>query len=186
LSCELEKTIEVTLPVHEKQLIAEAYLEKNQPLRVLITESEAYFDSLRFPFLNDARVILTRPDGISDTLLPEPYLDIFNLKIYNYTTQNPVEDASGNFSLRISHGNRNLIGQCRFLQAPELDTIEIQYAGGQDSSARFLFWIKDPPGVSNYYRIILNEDSLKLNRNIFKRGGKRHGVTQVNSCTNIL
>ena len=158
-SCELEKTIEVELPAQEKQLVAEAYAEKNKPLRLLLMETEAYFDSLRIPLLNEARVIL-ESGGISDTLRYEPYLDLKGLKFYNYvSTRYPINDK-GLMRLSIQDKNRKLEGTARFLPPPLLDTVEIQYSPAGDSAVRFLFWIQDFPGQSNFYRIMLNEDSL--------------------------
>jgi hypothetical protein len=160
-SCELEKTIDLELPAQEKKLVAEAYLEKDKQLRVLIMETDAYFDSLRFPFLNDADVILAGPEG-TDTLKKESYLDIQNLKFYNYVSGQPV-NKEGIYMLNINSAGRILEGSTRFLAAPILDTVEIQYNAASDSAARFLFWIKDFSGESNFYRIMMNEDSLTGN-----------------------
>ncbi len=157
-SCELEKTIEVNLPGQEKQLVAEAYLERDKPLRILLMETDAYFDTLRFPFVNDAIITLAGPDGI-DTIKQESYLDIVARKFYNYSAEKQAY-KEGEYRIRIDGGGRILDGKTRFLPQPRLDSIEIQYSPDADSAARFLFWIQDFPGEQNFYRIIMNEDSL--------------------------
>jgi len=159
-ACELEKTIDVEIPGQEPQLVAEAYLTRNEKLQVLLLETDAYFDTLRFPFINDARVILLKPDGFSDTLTPQITPDLKNRKVSNYITEFPIDSAEGNYRLRIEHNGRILEGVTRFLPPPLVDTIEIQYNPEADSAVRFLFWIKDFPGQANYYRIMMNEDSL--------------------------
>ncbi len=158
--CELEKTIDVVIPGQEPQLVAEAYLTRNEKLQVLLLETDAYFDTLRFPLINDARVILFKPNGISDTLTPRITADLINRKVSNYITEVPIDSVQGNYRLRIEHNSRILEGVARFLPPPLVDTIEIQYNPDADSAVRFLFWIKDFPGQPNYYRIMMNEDSL--------------------------
>lgn len=159
-ACELEKTIDVEIPGQEPQLVAEAYLTRNEKLQVLLLETDTYFDTLRIPIINDARVILLKPDGFSDTLTPRITPDLKNRKVSNYITEFPIDSAEGNYRLRIEHNGRILEGVARFLPPPLVDTIEIQYNPEADSAVRFLFWIKDFPGQANYYRIMMNEDSL--------------------------
>jgi hypothetical protein len=160
-SCELEKTIDLELPDQERKLVAEAYLERDKELRVLLMETDSYFDTLRFPFLNDAEVILSSPEA-NDTLRQESFLDIQNLKFFNYVSGHS-SNKDGIYKLKINSAGRILEGNTRFLPKPILDTIEIQYNTASDSTARFLFWIKDFAGESNFYRIIMNEDSLTGN-----------------------
>lgn len=162
LACELEKTIDLQLPEQEKQLVVEAYAEKNKPIRLLVMETDSYFDTIRFPIVNNALVVLKNPDGMADTLKQESFADIPNLKFYNYAGQN-LPETDGLLQLSIRSSGRVLEGSTRFLPQPRLDTVEIQYNAANDSAARFLFWIRDFPGGSNFYRIMLNEDSLTGN-----------------------
>lgn len=159
VSCELEKTIGIELPAQQRQLVAEAYAEKGKVLRVLLTESEPYFDSLRFP-LADSAFMLLESEGRKDTLKPEPILDLPNRKFYNYVSRQTLNPETGRLNLSIQHKNRQLRGSTVFLEAPQLVSVDIEYNPSADSSVRFLFWIRDFPGGQNYYRIILNEDSL--------------------------
>jgi hypothetical protein len=162
-SCELEKTIEVPLPAVEKQLVAEAYAERGKPLRFLLMETDAYFDSLRLPFLSNALIILKTPGQPDDTLKEDPVLDTKAFKFYNYLSGKILTEEDLGYQISISHKGRELTGSTAFLPPPELDSVEIQYNSAADSSVRFLFWVRDFAGQSNYYRIMLNEDSLTGN-----------------------
>ena len=157
-SCNLEKTIEVDLPIQEKGLVVEAYLEKGKPLKVLLMETDSYFDTLRLPLLTTA-VIRLETSGISDSLLPIVTLDVQNRKLYNFESTYVPDGSEGVLNLKVAESGLRLSGTCRFLQEPDLDTIEVQY-NPADSMARFIFRIKDFPGESNFYRIIANEDSI--------------------------
>ena len=157
-SCNLEKTIEVEIPKQEKGLVVEAYLEKGKPLMVLLMETDPYFDSLRLPLLANADIRL-ETSGVSDSLLPKVTLDIQNRKLYNFESTYVPDGSEGVFNLKVAESGRLLFGSCRFLAEPLLDTIEVQY-NPADSMARFLFWIKDFSGESNFYRVLANQDSL--------------------------
>lgn len=158
-ACDFERTIEVKLPPHDKQLVAECYLERDQPFRIALTETNSYFDSLRLPFVNEATVVLKSSEGWIDTLRFFPYLDFFNRKFYNFETLRDQFDTTAAYTLEISDPKgRKLTGQTRFLPLPSIDTAYVTY--NDDSVARFQLFINDFPGVSNFYRLVFNEDSL--------------------------
>ena len=160
-SCSLEREIEVNLPVYEKQLVVEFYMERDQPVKVLVTESDPYFDTLRFPFINNAVILLN--SGIqTDTIPFSPIIDIESRKIYNYGRPDYLtSDTSVEYSVTIRDSiGRELTGKTRFLPLPDVDTIEVRYSPDQDSLVGFLIWLNDIPDQTNYYRIIMNEDSL--------------------------
>ncbi len=161
-SCELERNVTVELPVYERQLVVEAYLERAAPLRVTVTESDPYFDSLRFPVFNQARVRFFQDER--EEILPNiPTIDPVARKYYNYIRELPADpDEKAIFRLVVEDGSgRRLEGRTRFLPPPRLDSVEVRYRNPPgDSAASLLVWISDFPGESNYYRIIINEDSL--------------------------
>jgi hypothetical protein len=160
-SCSLEREIDVNLPVYEKQLAVEFYLERDQPVKVLVTESDPYFDTLRFPFVTNATVLLNTGSK-TDTIPFSASIDIASRKIYNYgrpdflTTDTTVEYS---VSIHDSIG-RKLTGKTRFLPLPDVDTIEVRYSPDTDSLVGFLIWLNDIPDQANFYRIIMNVDSL--------------------------
>lgn len=161
-SCELERDVTVKLPAYDRQLVVEAYLERAMPLRVTVTESDPYFDTLRFPAFNQARVRFFQNE--TEEILPGlPTLDPVARKYYNFIRELPVEaDEKSVFRLVVEdESGRRLEGQTRFLPLPRLDSVEVRYRlPPADSAASLLVWISDFPGESNYYRIIVNEDSL--------------------------
>lgn len=160
-ACSLERRIEVKLPTYDRQLVAECYLDRLDGLKVILTESDSYFDTLRFPAVNYARLRLN-VDNQSVEVPFNPFLDLKNRKFYNY--QLPAGDwldTNSRFQLEISDSlGRKLTGMTGFLPAPNLDTVEVRYSIDSDTTVAFLFWLNDFPGESNFYRIIMNEDSL--------------------------
>lgn len=160
MACELEKTIGIELPAQPRLLVAEAYGEKDKLLRVLLTESEPYFDSIRIPLADSAFILLEAESGLKDTLKPEPFLDIASLKFYNYVSTQTLNPENRRLKLLIQHRNRRLHGSTEFLPPPMLDSVQVEYNPSADSSVRFLFWIRDFPGGQDFYRIILNQDSI--------------------------
>lgn len=160
-SCELEKEIEVKLPPFSSQLVSECYLERGEKCKVYVSETDSYFDTLRFFILNDATVRVFQGQK-SDTLPNNPTLDFLEKKIYNYTSDFPLElDTNAEIQLEIKDKKgRTLTGTTRFLPKPNVDTIIVQYNLEKDSLAGFLIWLNDFPGQPDFYRIIMNEDSL--------------------------
>lgn len=160
-SCSLEREIEVNLPVYDKQLVVEFYLERDQPVKALVTESDPYFDTLRFPFVTNAQVLLNTGTR-TDTIPFSPVIDIETRKIYNYGKPAYLtSDTSVEYSVTIRDSiGRELTGKTRFLPLPDVDSIEVRYSPDADSLVGFLVWLNDIPDQTNFYRIIMNIDSL--------------------------
>lgn len=159
-ACELEREVEVILPPFEKQLVAECYLTKADGFQMLLTETDPYFDTLRFPFVNNA-IIKIRQGSLEDTLAFFPKIDLENRKFYNYSRGVDGFEGDEEIELEITDSlGRTLKGRTKFLPDPQVDSIEVRYGEGPDSLAGFRIWIQDFPGKSNYYRIIMNQDSL--------------------------
>lgn len=160
--CDLEREIEVKLPRYDKQLVVEAYLERDKPLQVLVSESDPYFDTLRLPIFNAARVRL-QMDNQVETLPNFPVLNFETRKLTNYQQETPFPvSESAQYQLVVEDDlGRRLEGKTRFLPLPQLDSVEVRYAQVRGEwAASLLVWIQDFPNQSNYYRIIMNEDSL--------------------------
>jgi hypothetical protein len=162
-SCDsLEKEIVVPLPPHKPELVVECYLENGKPYQVFVTQTVSYFEPLGDNFFapyDDATVVIS--DGTySDTLRQEYSFDFFTFKFNNYVGNfAALNDPSIEYTLEVldNKSSRRVKGKTRFLPKPKIDTVE--YAV-RDSAARMLFWIKDPPGESNYYRLIMYRDSV--------------------------
>jgi hypothetical protein len=160
-ACDLEKEIEVKLPPFKSELVGECYLERDKPFKLYLSETDSYFDTLRFVIVNDASVRVIQ-DFKTDTIPNYPFLDFFDRKLYNYVSDFPLElDTTKPFRLEIRDPKGKVMtGTTQFLPIPDIDTIEVRYDPESDSLAGFLIWINDFPGQDNYYRIIMNEDSL--------------------------
>lgn len=160
-SCSLDKEIEVKLPPFDKQLVVEAYLEQDKPFKVVVSESDPYFDTLRFPFVNNATVVLESASS-KDTIPFFPSLDLESRKFYNYVRENhSLTESSGVMTLSIRDpAGRNLTGSTRFLPLPDVDSIEVRVAPDNDSLTGVVVWINDRVGETNYYRVIMNLDSI--------------------------
>lgn len=159
--CSLDKVIEVKLPPYERKLVAECYLEAGKPVQVLLTESQSYFDSLKINLINNASVVVQGGD-VPDTLQQSQYFDLENKKLYNYSAYlSDGVDTNRNYSIEIrDKQGRVLKGSTSFLPKPRIDSIVVRYDADRDSAAGIIVWMKDFAGQANYYRIVLNEDSL--------------------------
>lgn len=161
LACSLDKVIEVKLPPYERKLVSECYLEYGKPVQVLVTESQSYFDTITISLVSDATVTVAGPVG-TDTLPSSPFLDLENRKLYNYYgyLQEGV-DTTFRYTLEIRDVKGRLSkATTSFLPKPSVDSIMVRYDAQADSAASVRIWVKDFADQANYYRIILNEDSL--------------------------
>ena len=159
-SCDFQKDVIIKLPPYEKELVVECYIERGKPLRMLLLETDGYFDTLRFPLINNAKVAFSF-NGVTDIIKFFPFFDFPGRKLFNYNTPTvPNYDTNAVYNLTIEDSlGRKLEGQTRFLKIQEFDSIDVKY-NSTDSLARFLMYVNDFPGESNYYRVIFNEDSL--------------------------
>lgn len=165
-SCDFEKEVEVNLPKVEKGITAECYIERGQPVKIYLLESSGYFDPVKLPIEENLPIIFSADilfgfNGKTEIIPFNPLIDTAALKLYNFRSSKvPEYDENALYTLSITDPiGRKLDGQTRFLPIPAFDSIEIKYRD-TDSLARFLMWIQDFPGQSDYYRLIFNEDSL--------------------------
>ena len=158
----LQKDITIDLPPYEGEIVVECYLEHGKPYRLIITESVDYFGAVDLPPIPQAKVVITH-NGISEQLKFQPGFDSTTRKFYNYVGTTIVDSSvGGEYALRIEDeaSNRLITGVDSFLPAPKLDTIEATFRD-TDTSAFLLTKFQDvDPDKPNYYRIIINKDSL--------------------------
>lgn len=160
VSCTLEKEIEVKLPPYERKLVVECYLEENQPVKLLLTETTSYFDSLKDPSVNHAEVSIFT-NGQTTPVPFDPVIDPQFVKYYNYRNLVPLELQSGQeFTLTVKDAKGRMISaKTKALPKPIIDSASYNVRM-PDSAANLIVWIKDDPAVNNFYRIIVNKDSL--------------------------
>jgi len=169
VSCNLEREVAIDLPSYDTQKIVECYLEPGQPFRLLLSNSNSYFDPLPgqddiFEFLEeilekDADVRI-RFNGEEIVLSNNLSLDLNTLKIYNYVSDQIVpQDYTSTFNLEILlKDGTTITASTNILQPIPIDSIALEF--DRDSMARTLIYIKDDKSVPRFYRRTLHFVSL--------------------------
>jgi len=169
IACNLEREVAIDLPSYDTQRIVECYLEPGQPFRLLLSNSNSYFDPLPseddlFTFLDqilekDADVRI-KYNGQEIILANNISLDLNTLKIYNYVSDQLVPlDYSNHFDLEIvlSDG-KTILSRTKIIEPIPIDSIALEF--DRDSMARTLVYLKDDKSVPRYYRRTLHFVSL--------------------------
>jgi len=167
-ACNLEREVELTLPVYESQLVVECYLEPGKPFNLLLTRSSAYFDA--FPtdatefvgeLLEDSAQVRIEYGEESFLLDNGLFFDFETGKLYNYQNAAIVPaDYDTDFRLFITtRDGRSIEAETRLLPVVPIDSVVVQF-DDRDSLARLLTYFTDEPGTSNFYRRTLHEESL--------------------------
>jgi hypothetical protein len=170
VACNFEKDITIDLPPHNSQFVVECYLEKGKPFRMLLTESSSYFDTLAETTIKRATVVIS--DGRRrDTLKYNPMYDLEYSKLYNFRNlRNLLPDTQAIYTLEVTdEKGRKMTGATRFLPTPKIDSIRWVFrtpSDPKDSAVSLRIWVKDAPQVENYYRLIVNVDSLDGGSNL--------------------
>jgi hypothetical protein len=171
-ACGLERDIDLKLPEYEKKLVVECYLERGQPIRLLLTESQDFLDNnLLIPDVKDAQVVIRN----NDKIIPLTYklvIDTVFGKVYNYTTDYVVaNNPTGVFELEITDTKgRKVTGSTKFLEIlPITETIwefEDKDKEVKNDSAKAFLLTRHPVSPSgDYYRLIINKKEGKVYKN---------------------
>jgi hypothetical protein len=162
ISCNnLEKEIDLHLPVYQNRLVVECYLEPGQPFRLTLSESVSYFAPPQAPTVDNALVIITH-NGIKDTLKFEPYMDIVTGKFYNYVSASIVPvDYTSIFSLYVKDTKgREATGQTTIPPPPVINSIEFFYS--EDSLVYAMTKFDDISNTnSNFYRYVITYNDIQ-------------------------
>lgn len=168
-SCNLTKDVNIDLPEYESQPVVECYLEPGKPFRLLLTRSYGFFDPLGLDSsfiqktLWSGALVTIRYNGQTDTLPNFPSIDQNPLKLFNYTGTNIVPATPGieyelNITLPDSRGN--ITGRTTMLSYVPIDSIVVSWSPTKDTLARALCYITDDLSSTDYYRRLLNYESL--------------------------
>lgn len=165
----LEKEIDLDLPVYESQYVVECYLEPGQPFSLLLTRSVPYFepfpeDPLQFVeqiLVDSAEVVITH-NGVDYLLANEPSVNPFTFKVFNYTNPALVPaDYDNGFSLKITLPNGKVItSSTRLLPVVPIDSVVVEFDEERDTLARCLTYISDNPNTVDFYRRMIHHNSL--------------------------
>jgi hypothetical protein len=156
-SCNLEKDVTIPLPPYEQQLVVEAYIEKDKPYKLLLTETNSYFDSIKVPMINNALVTITYNER-TDTLKNEMAYDLIFSKVFNYKSKGTITKVQGEGEYRLQiqdSAGRHINATAKALPQVNIDTVEWKLR--EDSLAYLLIKFNDDPAVQNFYRIIINK-----------------------------
>jgi len=162
------KDYNIQLPPHESRLVVECYLEDGQPLRALITESQALLDTNRLPpVILDALVIISHGNR-RDTLRPGVYADTLRRRVYNYGSERIVQAdfaAGAPWRIDVVDGKgRAVHALTRFLPPVPIGSLTPIF--NNEERAYCLTRFFDVPGTRNFYRLVLADnaryDSVEL------------------------
>ena len=161
-ACKLEKDVNINLPYYAPQLAIECYLDPGKPVAAYYSSTASYFDSLGKPFVNTGKIIIREPD-YNDTLKYNPYYDVVSHKLYNFSISDyfyPKVNATY-YMHGYDNTGRHVSGTAIFLPKPAIDTLTYYTLPPGDTTVNLTLYIKDDPKASNYYRVILNRDTLE-------------------------
>lgn len=168
VACNLEKEVNIELPVYDRQPVVECYLEPGKPFRLLLSQSYGFFDPfgldssfLSKTLLDDATVTIAYNNQV-DTLYNQLSVELSPLKIFNYTGQNLVPATPGvAYTLNITMPDgKTISGKTTMLPFVPIDSIKVEWSPEKDTLARMLTYLTDDPNQVNYYRRMLNYHSL--------------------------
>ncbi|KGE88676.1 hypothetical protein IX84_08405 [Phaeodactylibacter xiamenensis] len=172
-ACNLEQEVEINLPDYEVRPVLEAYVEPGERYRLLLTRSAGYFaplpslDNLLEELLLDSAEVSITHDGVTYQLENTLLFDPTTQKIYNYAAGSndlvPTESDLP-FELNITLPNGETIrAETRLLPQVEIDSVVIEFpetGNPADTLARALTYFTDNPNTDNFYRRMLQLNSL--------------------------
>ncbi|MCB0678786.1 MAG: DUF4249 domain-containing protein [Saprospiraceae bacterium] len=167
-ACNLEKEVELELPVYESQLVVECYLEPGRPFRLLLSRSAPYFEAfptdpaefLTNTLVDDATVTITHL-GETYELSNGAFIDLQASKFYNYGTVETVPaDYENEYTLTITTADGRLAtATARIMPKVSIDSVVVQF-NDSDTLARVLTYFTDDLSRVNFYRRMLHFSSL--------------------------
>jgi hypothetical protein len=167
-ACNLSKEVELDLPEYHDQPVVECYLEPGKPFRLLLSHSSAYFEPLGLDssfvqntLLQGATVTISYGNHI-DTLYNTTSFEPNPFKLYNYTGLNIVPATAGTeyqLTIKLPKDGGDITAKTKMLPFIPIDSVVIQWDLA-DTSARALTYITDNIHTTNYFRRLLNINSL--------------------------
>lgn len=161
MSCGLEQEVDLNLPIYETEMVVECYLEPGRPHQMLLTESAAFFDNPDVNLITDASVLIK----YNDREVPLAFnlnFDNETGKVYTHRNGLPVpQDISGEISLEIDQPStgRQIRAVSKVMPPVEINLIQPRY-NPDSSRVLLLIGFADIPNERNYYRFVVQKDSL--------------------------
>lgn len=169
-SCNLSKEVDINLPEYKNVPVVECYLIPGESIKLLLTNSNSYFDPFNFSdpvsylesfIIRDAKVmIIANSDTIH--LREEILLDAQSQTIYNYVSDEIVKgDPNIEYQLLIELKEGNTITSNTIIPPyVPFDSIRIEWDQSTPPKARELVYHSDDMNTRDYYRRILHVTSL--------------------------
>jgi Domain of unknown function (DUF4249) len=156
------KDYNIQLPANKSELVVESYLEDGQPMRALISESTNLLDTSLTPAIFVQATVIISHRNVKDTLKPFTFIDPIQKKIYNYVSNKVVKaDFGSNETYRIDvydTKGRHAYGTTQFIKPLPIESLTP--TSRADKKAFCLTKFKDDPTKNNYFRLILNKNTL--------------------------
>ncbi|WP_310397894.1 DUF4249 domain-containing protein [Hymenobacter sp.] len=177
----LQNDVNVPLPNYPPQLVTECYLEDGQVPRLAVTESVPYLNnnqpapagSQAFALPNGQRVLLPTdvtatlilPDGSRRDLPFQPGVDASTNRFYTHGGGPALVAPPGaTFALEVrDQRGRTVTGTATAPTRVPIDSVEYEFnnLSPANRKAYFLTNFRDPPGVGDYYRLLVHKSSVR-------------------------
>ena len=155
-NCDLEKDVELDLPLYENELIVECYLEVGKPFNAVISESVGFFESNDLPLIPGATVTITHrgntyelKGGVySDTTTAMP-------RFFNYGSETICPPHyNEDFTIMVNDNQgRIATATTQILEPVLIDTLEVVWKPDSQVEVGLVFTrFFDPPEIENFYR----------------------------------
>ncbi len=149
-----EKEITVDVPLSERKLVVEGYIEQGAHPYVILTKSNPYFAAIDSNSLIDLLVlnaIVTVSDGaITDTLAITFDANIFPFLIYR--SNNITGQIGSTYSLTIRHEGNTYFSSTTIPAPIPLDSLWFKVQPGKDTLGFVWAHLTDPVATGNNYR----------------------------------
>lgn len=158
-ACSPYKELEIPIPAYESKLVVESYLEPGEIYKLSLLENVSYFEEPRLPIVYDAEVFIS--DGVDTiTLFNILSLDTINKKINNYISYKKVStDINKTYSLFLKDKKgRTITSTVKSLPTKETESLTWKFNNQNNASVEINF--SDDIGQNNYYRFLINKDSI--------------------------
>jgi len=177
-SCNFSKDVSVTLPNYNNRLAVECYIEAGKPLKAAITTTQGFFDPLSIPDVKNARVIIATDNHV-DTL--KYSISVSSNKGFNYESSAVADSIIGTeYRLTVIDSlGKAITAVTKRKSSPPLP--DISYSFAADSSVSLTIQFSDNPVTQDYYRVLVNKDSLTTE---LKASFLFQDIVRVNPATN--
>ncbi len=147
------KSIDFQLPEVEQIIVVEATVESGLPPRVVLTNSQGYFDPIDSNILNDIFVheaVITLNDGSNDYTLQE--INFNGIYLYTSLEFGAIGQLGKTYSINIDVNDKNIQASTKIPHSLMLDSIWFEKYDAYDSLGFIGTKFTDPDTLGNCYR----------------------------------